>query len=141
MKDKDTHTHSGATNSNVHRFTKALPPRHESDAEEALDAYEKAHAISREALMLEVRLLNGDTVGWPYSSLRKIKYFGNGHLELRFDGDLVNAEGRNLHRLKDAINEHRLRFIEEGTDIERGLKDEDAAHIDRIEIREREEEL
>jgi len=141
MKDKDTNTKPGATNTNIHRFVKNLPPRHEPDAEEALDAYEKAHAVSREALVLEVRLVNGDTVSWPYSSLRKAKYFGNGHLELRFDGDLVIAEGRNLHRLKDAINQHQQRFIQEGTDIERGLKDEDAVHIDRIEITEREEDL
>jgi hypothetical protein len=140
MKDKDAHATPATPSSNVHRFAKAIPPRHDLDAEEALDAYEKARAISREALVLEVRLVNGDTVSWPYSSLRKIKYFGNGHLELRFDGDLVIAEGRNLHRLKDAINEHRQRFIEEGTDIERGLKDEDAVHIDRIEITEREED-
>jgi hypothetical protein len=138
MKDNDTHTKP--TNANVHRFVKALPPRHEPDEAEALDVYEKAHAISREALMLEVRLVNGDTVSWPYSSLRKVKYSGKGILELRFDGDLVIAEGRNLQRVRAAINEHRQRFIQEGTDVERGLKDEDAVHIDRIEITKAEDE-
>jgi hypothetical protein len=141
MKDKDANSTPGAASSNIHRFVKTLPPRHEPDAEEASDAYEKARALSREALVLEVRLVNGDTVSWPYSSLRKAKYFGNGHLELHFDGDVVIAEGRNLHRIKDAINEHRQRFIQEGTDVERGLKDEDAVHIDRIEITEGTEEL
>lgn len=136
MKDSDAHTKPG----NVHRFVKGLPPRHEPDEHEAFDAYAQAHAVSREALVLEVRLTNGDTVSWPYSSLRKIKYFGGGVIELRFDGDTVVAEGRNLQRLKDAINEHRQRFIQEGTDIERGMKDDDAVHIDHIEIREKEEE-
>jgi hypothetical protein len=141
MKDKDTHTTPVPASSNVHRFTKAVPPRHEPDEAEALDAYEKAHAISREALMLEVRFPNGDTVSWPYSSLRKCKYFGKGLLELRFDGDLVIAEGKNLQRVRDAIREHRQRFIQEGTDVERGMKDEDAVHIDRIEITKAEDEL
>jgi len=121
----------------VHKYIKGASPRHEPDADEALDAYEKAHAISREALVLEVRLANGDTVSWPYSSLRKVKYYiGKGMLELHFDDDLVIAEGRNLQRVRDAINEHRQRFIQEGTDVERGLKDDDAIHIDRLEITE-----
>jgi hypothetical protein len=139
MKDSDAHTKSLLA-SNVHRFSKAPSPRHEPNESEAFDAYEKAHAVSRETLVLEVRLANGDTMSWPYSSLRKVKYFGKGLLELRFDGDIVLAEGKNLERLRVAINEHRQRFIEEGTDIERGLKEEDAVHIDHIEIREKEEE-
>jgi len=50
------------------------------------------------------------------------------------------AEGRNLLRLHDSITQHRQRFIQEGTDIERGLKDDDAVHIDRILITEAMEE-
>jgi len=141
MKDSDTHTPHVTPGANVHRFSKPQPPRREPDEAEALDAYEKAHAISREALMLEVRFPNGDTVSWPYSSLRKVKYSAKGLLELRFDGDLVTAEGKNLQRVRAAVNEHRQRFIQEGTDIERGLKDEDAVHIDRIEITKVEDEL
>jgi hypothetical protein len=137
MKDNATHTKPVLA---VHKYVKAPPPSHELDEAEALDVYEKAHAISREALMLEIRFANGDTVSWPYSSLRKVKYFGKGLLELRFDGDLVIAEGKNLQRVRAAINEHRQRFIQEGTDVERGLKDEDAVHIDRIEITKAEDE-
>jgi len=134
MKDKDNKT------STVHKFTKAIPPRQEPDEDEARDAYDKAHAISRETLMLEVRLANGDTVSWPYSSLRKLKYSGKGVIELRFDGDVVIAEGRNMQRLKNAINEHQQRFLQEGTEIERGLKPEDAAHIERISIMDSDDE-
>jgi hypothetical protein len=134
---KDEKAHSKPVLAAVHKYVKGMSPRHEPDTNEALDAYEKAHAISREALVLEVRYANGDTVSWPYASLRKCKYYiGKGLLELRFDNDLVVAEGRNLQRVRDAINEHRQRFIQEGTDIERGLKDDDAIHIDRIEITE-----
>ena len=133
MKDKDVLPKPVLA---VHKYIKPQPPRHEPDEAEALDAYANAHALSRETLSFEVRRANGDSISWPYSSLRKIKYFGGGVIELRFDGDMVSAEGRNLQRLKDAINEHRQRFIQEGTDIERGAKPEDAMHIDRIVIKE-----
>jgi len=126
---------------NVHRFVKALPPRHEPDAEEAFDAFQEARSQSREALMLDIRLASGRIVGFPYSSLRKTDYLPTGTIVLRFDKDEVTAEGKNLLRLRELISEHRARFIQEGTDIERGLKDEDAVHIDRIEITEGIEEL
>ena len=137
MKDSDTHTKPTLA---VNKYLKPQPPRREPDAEEAKDAYENAHAVSREALMLEIRLANGEMVSFPYSSLRMARYLPQGVIELRFDGNRVIAEGRNLLRLHDSIVQHRQRFIQEGTDIERGLKDEDAVHIDRILITEAREE-
>jgi len=138
MKDSDTHTKPTLA---VNKYLKPQPPRREPDAEEAKDAYENAHAVSREALMLEIRLANGEMVSFPYSALRKARYLPQGVIELRFfDGDRVIVEGKNLLRLHDSITQHRQRFIQEGTDIERGLKDDDAVHIDRILIMEAEEE-
>jgi hypothetical protein len=140
MKDSDS---AKPVLANVNRFVKSLPPRrepNEQDEQEAYDAFQEARAQSREALMLDVRLSNGEIVSFPYASLRKAKYLPTGVMMLRFDRDEVTAEGKNLHRLRDAIAEHRARFIQEGTDIERGLKPEDAAHIDRIVITEAEEE-
>ena len=141
MKDKDTHEKHVPPISNVHRFAKSQPSRHEPDMDEAFDAFQEARSQSREALMLDVRLASGRIVSFPYSSLRKAEYLPAGAIVLRFDKDEVTAEGKNLHRLRDLITEHRARFIQEGTDIERGLKDEDAVHIDRIEITEGIEEL
>lgn len=137
MKDSDTSKHV----SNVHRFLKAAPPRHEPTEQEAMDTYTQAHAISREVLMLDVRLASGEIVSFPYSALRKARYLATGVIEMRFDDDLVIAEGRNLIPLRDSITRHRQRFIEEGTTIEHGTKDADAMHVERIEIRKVEDEL
>lgn len=137
MKDSDTHTKPTLA---VNKYLKPQPPRREPDAEEAKDAYENAHAVSREALMLEIRLANGEMVSFPYFALRMARYLPKGVIELRFDGNRLIAEGRNLLRLYESIVQHRQRFIQEGTDIERGLKDEDAVHIDRILITEAKEE-
>lgn len=131
MKDKET---SKPAQSNVHRFIKSMAPRQEPDEDEALDAYQEARAQAREAIMLDVRLADGTVVSYPYSSLRRAKYCPSGVLMLRFDKDEVTAEGKNLLRLRDLIAEHRARFIQEGTDIERGLKPDDAVHIERIAI-------
>ena len=138
MKDKDVHPKPVLA---VHKYIKTPPPRHEPDSEEAFDAFQEARAQSREALMLDVRLASGEIVSFPYSSLRRAKYLPSGTIVLRFDRDEVTAEGKNMLRLRDLITEHRARFIHEGTDIERGLKDEDAVHIERIVITEGEEEL
>jgi hypothetical protein len=133
MKDKDAFPKPVLA---VHKYIKPQPPRHEPDEEEAFEAYQEARAQSREAIMLDIRLADGRIFSFPYLSLRKAKYDPAGFIVLRFDGDEVTAEGRNLHRLRDAIAEHRARFIQEGTDIERGLKPEDAVHIERIIIAE-----
>lgn len=137
MKDSDTHPKPVLA---VHKYVKPPAPRHEPETQEALDAYDKAHAISREVLMLELRLASGKIVSFPYAALREAVYSPEGIIEMRFDAKQVTAEGRNLHRLHESIIQHRQRFIQEGTDIERGLKDADAEHIDRIVITEAGEE-
>lgn len=115
-------------------------PRHEPEVEEAMDAYQEARARSREALMLDVRLTDGTIESFDYASLRRVKY-RPGTLTLCFGGEEVVAEGKNLQRLRDAITEHRAKFIKQGTDAEEGLKAEDAAHIESIVIKEADGEL
>jgi hypothetical protein len=123
------------------RFTQALAPRHEPETDEADEAFKQARAKSRESLMLDVRLADGTIVSFPYMHLSRAKYLPDGSIVLRFGKDEVIAEGKNLIRLRDLITEHRARFIQEGTEVDRGLKAEDAAHIDRIVIHEGDEEL
>ena len=115
-------------------------PRHEPEVEGAMDAYQEARARSREALMLDVRLTNGTVMSFDYAHLAKSRFLPDGRIVLRFGRDEVTAEGKNLLRLYNAITEHRARFIQEGTEAEGGLKPEDAVHIDRIEIKEGEED-
>jgi hypothetical protein len=126
----------------VQRYSKQVQqPRHEPETEEATEAYKDARSKSREALMLDIRFADGKIVTYPYHSLRKVTYDPTGVILLRFDREDVIAEGKNLLPLRDAIKEHRARFIQEGTATERGLKPQDEVHIDRIVINEGEEDL
>jgi hypothetical protein len=128
--------------SSVHRFTKPVTPEPgEPEADGQEDAFQEARSKSREALMLDVRRHDGTIVSLPYAILRRVTHQPTGVIILRFGSDTVTAEGRNLHRLRDALAEHRARFIQEGTEAEEGGKPEDAAHIERIEIVEGEDEL
>jgi hypothetical protein len=114
-------------------------PRLEPEAEEVRESFQEARARSRESLMLDVRLANGTVESFPYAYLTRVKYLPGDTLILRFGRDEVTAEGRNLSRLREAISEHRARFIQEGTDGEEGLKPEEAPHITQINIVEGEE--
>jgi hypothetical protein len=113
-------------------------PGVEPDEERARASFQEARARSREAVMLDVRLADGTVESFPYAYLTRLKYLPGDTLILRFGADEVRAEGRNLTRLRDALSEHRARFIQEGTEAEEGLKPEEAAHIGRIVITERE---
>jgi len=138
MNDEDTHNKPVLA---VHKYLRAAP-RHEPESQEAsAEAFQEARAKSREALMLDVRLTDGTIVSFPYGSLSLAKYLPSGAIVLRFGKDEVYAEGRNLSRLRDAITEHRARFIQEGIDAELNIKPQDAAHIERITITEGDDEL
>lgn len=97
---------------------------------------EAAIEETREALMLDVKLANGEIVSWPYSSLREVQYQSKGVIRLRFDSDQVTVEGTNLLPLHKAIVGHWQRSIEENTVVKRGPRDKDAVQIGRIEITE-----
>lgn len=116
-------------------------PRHEPEVEEARESHQNARARSREAVMLDVKMSDGSIESFPYAWLGHVRYEPGDTLILRFGGKDINIEGRNLSRLREIISEHRMRFVQEGTDGEEGLKPEDAAHIDSIEIKEGEEKL
>jgi hypothetical protein len=136
MKDRDAHAKLVAAGPNVHRYTKPVPPRHEPDEGQAFDSFAEARAQSRDALMLDLKLASGRILSFPYSSLEFAEYLPTGTIHLRFRRHEAMLDGKNMHRLRELITEHRVRFVQEGTDIERGLKPEDAAHIDHIEISE-----
>jgi hypothetical protein len=127
---------------NVTRFARSSAVRQEeAENDDTLEAFKEARSKSREALMLDVRLTDGTIVSFPYAALSRVTYQPTGVIVLRFGGDTVTAEGRNLHRLRDALAEHRARFIQQGTDAEEEAKPEDAAHIERIQILEGDDEL
>lgn len=116
-------------------------PRHEPEVEEARETYQEARSKSREAIMLDVKLADGSIESFGYAYLTRAKYQPGDTMVLRFGKDTVTIEGRNLARLRDAVSEHRAKFIQEGTEAEEGLKPQDAAHIDKISITEGDEDL
>jgi hypothetical protein len=118
------------------RVVPAHWPKSEPEVEEARESFAEARARSRESVMLDIRLANGTVESFPYAYLTRVKYRPGDTLVLRFGADEVKAEGRNLARLRDAISEHRARFIQEGTEYEDGLKPEEAPHIGSIVITE-----
>jgi hypothetical protein len=124
----------------VERLVKPAAPRHEPEVENNIHEYQEARARSREVLMLDVRLRNGTIMSFDYAHLVKSRFEPEGKIVLRFGRDKVIAEGKNLLQLYGKITEHRQRFIKEGTEAEETLKPEDAAHIDKIEIQEEDEE-
>jgi len=116
-------------------------PRDEPEVEEAKESHQKARTRSREAIMLDVKMADGSIESFPYAWLARIKYQPGDTLTLRFGRNEISIEGRNLSHTRDLLSEHQARFIQEGTEAEQGLKSEDAPHIERIEIKERDEEL
>jgi hypothetical protein len=91
--------------------------------------------------MLDVILADGTIESFDYGVPKRVTYKPEGTLILRFGKDTATVEGSNLQRVRQAVTEGRARIILEGTEAEEGLKPEDAAHIDRIAIKEGDEEL
>jgi len=116
-------------------------PRHEPEVEEARESQQTARPHSREALMLDVIRADGSIESFPYAWLARIKYQPGDTITLRFGTNEISIEGRNLSRTRELISEHRMRFVREDTEMEHGLKSEEAPHIERIEIKEGDEEL
>jgi hypothetical protein len=110
-----------------------------SDAE-SRDVYQEARPRSREDIMLDIRFADGRIVTFSYAYFTRMEYQPGDTLRLWFGGAEVEVKGRRLARLRETLAEHRARSIQEGTEAEEGLKPEDAAHIERIEIQEESEE-
>jgi hypothetical protein len=136
---QDTETERRAAT--LQKYAPRVVPRHEPEVQEALDAYKDARAYVREALMLDIRLVNGEVESFDYASLRRVRFVPGDTLLLTFGDITVTVEGRNLGQIRDAISEHRRRYIHEGMEAESATKPEDAAHIERIMIVEGENEL
>jgi hypothetical protein len=120
----------------VERLVNHPSPRYEPEVEESREAHQSARPRSREAVMLDVRKANGEIESFPYAWLSLVKFKPGDTLVLRFGGNEITIEGRNLSRLRDIISEHRARFVQEGTEAEEGLQGEESAHIERIMIAE-----
>lgn len=106
----------------------------EPDESKAPDAIQHGRVNSREALMLDVKLKDGTVESFDYSLPKRVTYTAKGALILRFGEDTIKVQGSNLERVRQAVTEGRAKLIQEGTEAEQGVKPEDAAHIEKIEI-------
>jgi len=92
-----------------------------------------ARPHGREDIMLDCRFSEGGRRAFGYTWLASITY-EPGTLKLVFGEITVTIAGRNLDRLYDALVQHRVPFIQEGSDAEEALKPEDEPHIEEISI-------
>jgi serine phosphatase RsbU (regulator of sigma subunit) len=113
-------------------------PKYEPEVEDAMEAFSEARAKGRETVMLAVRLVSGEIESFSYAYLTRVSFKPDDTMTLRFGSDVVQIKGRNLRRLCDSITEHRVRFIQEGSEAEDDLKSDGKAHVDEITISEME---
>jgi len=73
---------------------------------------------------------------FDYGLPKRVTYRPNGSLILQFGEDKIKMKGTNLKEVRQAVTEGRARSIQEGTEAERDIGPEDAAHIERIVIAE-----
>jgi hypothetical protein len=91
------------------------------------ESFSFSRVSDEDDLMLDVRLL-------------KVDFSPADQLRLAFAANIVVIEGRRLLPLYELLRRHKAKFVQEGTEAEDGLKPEDAAHIDSIQIHNPEEE-
>jgi len=115
-------------------------PRHEPEVKETLDAYQEARQTMREVVRLQLRLVDGTIESLDYLRMGRITFEPQGRIIIRHGRVRAVIEGKNLHRLFSAVDEHRRRFVQEGTEAEEGLKPEESEHVDKIYFEENEEE-
>lgn len=130
----------------VEKFLGNSSPRHapETEGPEVRDAYEGLRTPKtrgRAGITLDVRLADGSRSGFSYAYLLRTDFVPNDTIRLHFAQAEVVIEGRRLSDLYERLIDHREGAIQGGTETEEGLKPADAAHIDRITINNKEEEL
>ena len=101
--------------------------------EEYRQTWRTCRPRSREDIMLDCRFATGNRQAFGYAYLSSIVFYG-GTINLLFSDTHVAIEGRNLDRLYDALCQHRVPFIQEGSETEEALKPTDEPHIERIEV-------
>ena len=92
-----------------------------------------ARPRGREDIMLDCRFSAGGRRALGYTWLGDMAY-EPGTIKLLFGENLVTVTGRNLEQLYDALVQHRVPFIQEGSETEETLKPDDEPHIEELTI-------
>lgn len=115
-------------------------PATESKASEANEEDETdyraygANRTGRQAIMLDVRTLEGVRLALSYSYLNSIFFDASGLIVLSFGSHNIRIEGRNLTPVYDGLINHRVRYVrQENAEIERDVPEHET-FISSIEI-------
>lgn len=111
----------------------------EADGQDETDyrAY-GANRTGRQAIMLDVRTLEGVRLALSYSYLNSIFFDASGVIVLSFGSHNIRIEGRNLTPVYDGLINHVVRYVrQENAEIERDVPDTET-FISLIEINEAE---
>jgi hypothetical protein len=87
------------------------PPAENPESAASREAFQEARPRSREDIMLDIRLADGRIVTFSYAYFARMDFTPGDTLSLRLPGAVVRVEGRRLARLREALAEHRARFI------------------------------
>jgi hypothetical protein len=102
------------------------------EVQQGREMYQGPQPQEPSSVMLDVRLADGRVVSLSYAYFVEMEYRPGDVLLLRFGRSTVQIEGRRLNKLRDMLADHRVRYVQEGTEAEDGLKPEAAPHIDKI---------
>jgi hypothetical protein len=94
-----------------------------------------ARPHSREDIMLDLRFNNGCRRSFAYSYLTGIEWDGE-VISLSFATEIVTIRGRNLLRLYEALVQHRVPYVQQGSEAEEALRSQNETHVEAIEIKE-----
>jgi hypothetical protein len=111
------------------------------DACDDLEAFGCLRGLKERALMLDLRLRNGNREVFPYSLLERVSFDPSLGLQLQFLGAKVLLQGRNLTQptklgisLLEGLLRQRVAWIVESEDLQSALKPEAATVVTRIDI-------
>ena len=121
------------------------PPPEESAVEEAepetdAGAFGYLRGVRDRALMLELRLRDGNVVALSYALLDRADFDPSDGIRLRFAGQEVVIRGRRLQdpiggvRLFDMVCRHRATWLREGSRSDSIGETNDRTHVDAIRL-------
>lgn len=85
------------------------------------------------AIHLDVRLSNGDAIGFEYHALRKPHLHAKvGMITINYDDEQIRIMGRNLKEIYNQLLRHKIKYIQE---IANDFADQDEKSVQITEIR------
>lgn len=119
----------------------ASEPAAESDGAEDLGSFGWLRGVRDRAVMLELRLKNGNVTAIGYAWIERVEFDPSDGItlhalgkEIRIKGRNLNAEARPTVRLFDGIVRHRVPWLRQSGDAEATQAGDSSTVIDTIEL-------